>query len=297
MDTGRHKYQRHRWRRSYLSVSILQAEVYYTGHTEHGAHVLAFGRGLEALGWAVRFGDPSGFKGLVDIHRSTDMLVFWGLKGPSKIMKDAAAAKGLKCAVVELPYFRGNGKRSVSILQDGYYLRHNNNGDFLGSAAMPSDRLDVKVKSRKDKTDGFILVCGQVPGDAQTCEIDIRVWEEKIIDRLVKSGEEVVYRPHPNVKKSDQSLEDQLDNCKAMVAYNSTATVECIIKGVPFWSPERSQYSPMACTMGEWKAKPKKDREQFLANLAYCDYSKDEFFEGGPVAHIESIIKGRKDGW
>ena len=272
----------------------MNAEVYFTNNTEDGDFVLAFGRGLESLGWAVRFGEPSGFKSENDIHSTTEILVFWGLKGPSKTMRDAAAKKGLKCIVVELPYFRKSENRAVSLLQEGCYTRHNNNGDWLASAKMPKDRLNVKVQPSRKPKEGYILMCGQVPGDAQTCEIDIEVWEDITARKLRDSGEEVVYRPHPRVGKTEQSLEEQLDQCKAMVTYNSTASVDAIINGIPFWSPEKSQYSPMACKLGEWKAKAKKEREQFLANLAYCEFSKEEFSKGEPVmSHIDSIIRVR----
>lgn len=89
----------------------------------------------------------------------------------------------------------------------------------------------------------YVLICGQVPGDASLQGVDLNPWYKSKVEEY--TGERIVFRPHPSgasqgavqellgCEKSSGSLEDDLAGAKLVVTYNSNAGVDAMLAGKP----------------------------------------------------------------
>jgi hypothetical protein len=196
--------------------------------------------------------------------------------------------------VIEQGYIRSGDRWAVSLL-DSHGV-HNNNGYFLEGQKCPSDRLEeigVSITHTKGRDGKRALIMGQVEGDTQLGELNFEQWKKDTIERLEGKGYEVNYRPHPVVETPTQSLFKDLAQCDLACAYNSTSLVECIRLGVPFICDENCQYISMATDLDNPRAKSKREREQFMQNLAYCQYTPEEYRNGEAWEHMKRLYELR----
>ena len=106
------------------------------------------------------------------------------------------------------------------------------------------------LKPWKDKIGGYALLIGQVPSDAALHGLNMNVWLQDVTEKLIASGIDVVFRPHPNVvndskrrrsrffipqgaKLSRGKLSEDLAGAAYCVIYSSTTAVESVLAGVP----------------------------------------------------------------
>ena len=238
-----------------------------------------------------------------DMRDDTDMLIAWSLNGPGKYCKEACRWQRKPLFVIELGYFdpyqRRRDYKSISLLPNGEGI-HNNSCGFVEQMEMTAERLKdvfgVKVHMRKAKPiKGKVVILGQVPGDTQLDGLDIEKWCDERKEQLESLGMDVTYRPHPqtlNERPADwKPLSEEIEDAELVVGWNSTSLVECIIKGIPFYCGDKnSQYRSMSCALDNPVARLVKVRKQFLANLAWCNYSTEEIRKGMMWEHMLRLL-------
>jgi len=164
---------------------------------------------------------------------------------------------------------------------------------------MPPDRLgdlwvDVKPWRREGK---HILLCGQVPWDASVDHTDHLEWLQMAAGRLrTHSTRPIRFRPHPlaqippivGCEPSVASFKEDLEDCWAVVTFNSNSAVEAAIDGIPVFAFDRGS---MALPIANWKWDAIENpgmpnRKQWLQDLSYCQWTPKEMAEGKAWAHL-----------
>lgn len=80
----------------------------------------------------------------------------------------------------------------------------------------------------------YVLLAGQVPGDASVAEIDIEAWARRTTQQLEDLWEcPVVFRGHPLTAKPERTLEEDLSGAKFAVTFNSNLGVDAVLSGTP----------------------------------------------------------------
>lgn len=193
----------------------------------------------------------------------------------------------------------------------GYLNRVNSKADFefghfqfsLGGLnqppafACPSDRfdaLDMPVVEQGGNPDGYVLLCGQVPGDAahgmdpQTLRTWLREQEQKY--------DTVLYRPHPRggialpgAKTDYSELADALAGARLVVTYNSNVGHDALLAGIPVVCAGPAAYSALA---GE-QLPTLADRRAYFFRVAYGQWTLEEMRSGAcPTFLLEHLIPG-----
>lgn len=220
-----------------------------------------------------------------------DLAVCWGVK------KTAAIASGRRALVFERGYV-GDRFYWTSVGYDGL----NGRADFLAYSKDDSRKKMLLahcpdlLKPWRGVSGSYVLVMGQVPGDASLAGIDIFSWYTDTVALLRRAGHEVRFRYHPLAVRARAipgtitargSLEDAFAGAKWVVTYNSNSAVDAILAGIPTittdigsmaWSV--TEHHPCQITQDE------PDRETWLNDLAWCQWSPEEIRNGDFWDHL-----------
>lgn len=176
-----------------------------------------------------------------------------------------------------------------------------NHAEFYnyGSPADRWENLNLEIKPWR-KGGEHVLVNCQVPSDGSVQHIDIVEWARSIVTRLKDYTErEIIFRPHPLAReatpdipgavRSERTLEEDLENAWAIVTYNSTSSAMAALGGVPIFAMDVGSLAwPIArhdvCYI-EQPIYPR--REQWAYNLAYCQWTLEEFSNGIAWEHLQ----------
>lgn len=108
-------------------------------------------------------------------------------------------------------------------------------------------KLNLNLQPIKNNTNGYILVCGQLPWDSQVqyAKPSYNKWLNNVFIKLKKYNKKIIYRPHPlyNQKRGKLNIPDFveidkitplgkcLNKAYVVISYNSTVLIEAIING------------------------------------------------------------------
>lgn len=192
-----------------------------------------------------------------------------------------------------------------NIVNFGYYCNKN----------MPSDRFDkipdLVVKPHipnRNKEKGYVLICGQIPWDAQLQHLpNYKKWLINLVTDIKKyTNRKIVYRPHPKQKSSNPmsvtmlhgtttskvpTLEEDIKKAWVVLSFNSNSLVEALLEGVPFFSFDSgSMVHDIAnheLSKIETPTFPdSQTRMQTLYDIAYSQYTLDEIESGVFWTHL-----------
>jgi hypothetical protein len=166
----------------------------------------------------------------------------------------------------------------------------------------PADRwLDLKTElvPYKENKDGHYLICGQVPTDASVQHIDINEWAANTC-KFIKTNftDNIIYRPHPlaldrtpsidGVRTSIMPLSSDLENCKAVITFNSNVGVDATIAGVPVYAEDRGSmvHGLSVDRIGLMRHPIIMDRTKWAFNLAYTQWNLKEMANGLSWQHL-----------
>jgi len=282
----------------------MNIELYVIQHEKQRAHCEGLDAFLREAGHSVTTHEATSVAGRQHAESNTALSIFYGLGGEVGRIKEEQLAAGKMAAVMEFGYLNRYEYVGVSLLSQSS-TTHNNSGDFLASARKPDDRLlalggqEATEPKRSPgrpskKTSKTAVILGQVPGDTQLGGVDLETWTRDCISTLQSVGYEVDFRADPKIAPSKETLTEALKRADIVAAVNSTALVEAIQIGTPFICSDHCQYAPMATdNIVTPKAKTIEERQQFLANLAYCQYNPAEFRDGSAWAHLVELAKMR----
>ncbi len=235
-----------------------------------------------------------------------DVAVFYGYvdKLP-RIMSDYRGA-GKHAVYVDLGYWRRKGGEVGK--WDGYHKvvvngRHptgyfqNREHDFTRAAAVgwTAEKI-LPWQPPGDK----ILIAGMSQRAAEAEGFRVEQWEKAAIETLLGiTDRPIVYRPKPSWKGARPllgaeysapavSLENALLNCHAVVTHHSNVAVDAILAGIPAFC-DAGVALPLARTDLldiECPIYPS-DREQWLSDIAWCQWSVPEMALGLPWRHLK----------
>src|SRR5690606_30504297 len=167
----------------------------------------------------------------------------------------------------------------------------------LPEFACPSDRfeaLGITVAECGGNPDGYVLVCGQVPGDAAhgLGYEGYTSWLRDVLSRYP----DAVYRPHPagaplfSYPRTDTGpLADALAGARLVVTYNSNVGHDALLAGVPVIAEGRAAYAELC---GE-ELPSLADRLAYFHRAAYGQWTAAEMETGEPQRFwLERLLPG-----
>lgn len=151
---------------------------------------------------------------------------------------------------------------------------------------------------------GAILLCGMGPKAAEAEGFEPTQWERWAVAELRKHTDRpIIYRPKPNwptarrlegtewgAVAKDGEIKDALDGVWAVVSHHSNANVEALQLGVPSFTlgGVALPLSEARFSLIEAPRLPSDAvRAQWLADVAWTQWSVAEMAEGSPWAHLK----------
>ena len=268
----------------------------------HGTALLAFADGLRTIGQTpvVR---------LLEQYVPVDVAVIFGVgkkNVPVSYLRERVIVEQQKCNSRTIIIEKGFVKRDEYYMVGMNGLNNNayyNNKNCTGSRW---EQLDMPVTPLRDK-DGAILICGQVPSDASVRHIDIMQWYGNLVYSIKKiTKRPIIFRPHPlainrtphmlGTKLSTGSLEEEMDNARVVVTFNSNTAVDAILHGVPALSFDKGSMAWDVTGHGihnaEHPYRPSAEIiTQWAYNLAYTQWNLEEMAKGLPFLHLLNLDK------
>jgi len=253
--------------------------------------IVGYSRQGHQSDWVGKFVQGLKKHGIQPEHRAvgewvkSDIAVVWGERN-----RKHAESIARKVLVLERGYFQDRFTLT-SIGWDGL----NGRADFCNADSPPDRWLKHGVPVSDWKEGGrYVLILGQVPGDMSHRHADINQFYADSISRLSDSGLSVVFRPHPlgSVKPqgclvdADSTLEQSLSGAAYCVTFNSNSGVDAVLAGVPTITMDKGAMA-WDVTGHNYAEPPRPDREQWLNNLAYCQWDEAEIESGEAWQHLK----------
>ncbi|MCD4511773.1 hypothetical protein LQT97_11035 [Brucella pseudogrignonensis] len=220
-----------------------------------------------------------------------DIAIVWSWKQP-RIIEDAQQANRLLIVMERgflQPRFEWVSLALNGFNDRGYFPPGNDNGERWRR------HFSHHLRPWQERK-GYVLLIGQVPGDASLNGTNIISWAQSRTDMLRRAGHKVVYRPHPQADTatpdgaacSRRDLKSDLSGATFVVTYSSTTAVEAILEGVPACVEDAGSVAyPMASHhIDEPLRRP--DRTQWCHDLAWRQWTLEELRDGSAWRHLMS---------
>jgi len=164
---------------------------------------------------------------------------------------------------------------------------------------MPGDRwakVGAKLRPWHANEDGHILIAHQHTSAFDGH--DRQPWYHETIRRLSEITERpLILRPHPRDKKrealpggclvSNRSFRQDVEGAWAVVTYDSNIAVDCLLYGIPVFTGAKTMADPIAChDLEKIEDPPTPDRQQWVHDLAYAQWTVNELRAGLPWIHL-----------
>jgi hypothetical protein len=136
------------------------------------------------------------------------------------------------------------------------------------------------------KGGGHVLICLHGYKFGLPWGIDIAEWHGSIVRRVrAATDRQIIVRP--KLMTRPIPLEAQLRKAWCVVTHSSTAAVHAVLAGVPAFCEPTCAAAPVGCTdFSRIEAPMRPDREPWLAELAWRQWSHVEMRSGKAWAHI-----------
>lgn len=166
-------------------------------------------------------------------------------------------------------------------------------------------KLNINLKPWK-KQDGSLLVCLQNSKSYQWHDMpEVTRWCQNLIDLGHQAGwRNIIVRPHPrdpillnltgatvtNPKKIAEDDFDLIRNLKdisAVVSFSSNPGIVSAVEGIPIFVSKRSLAYDVRCgEIDELIIKNYPDREQWINDYVYTEWTNEEIKEGTPLKRL-----------
>lgn len=232
----------------------------------------------------------------------SQIAVFYGLRGNLRQVFADYRMYQRKAVHVDLGYWnRTEGGKLY-----GYHKVTVNNRHptaYFQNKRHPHDRFSkLGLQIKPWRTNGeHILVAGMGPKAADVEGFAPNQWEKDAVAKLrMHTDRPIIYRPKPSwhhpepidgtmLSPNNQPLEEVLRKCHAVVSHHSNVCVDALIEGVPVFCVKG-----VAVTMGLNDISKIEEplipdgREQWAADIAYCQWRPDEMKEGLVWRHLKN---------
>jgi len=244
---------------------------------------------------------------------NADVAVIWsvlwhGRMRPNKAVWDHFRSQGKPVIVLEVGALHRNIMWKVGI--NGI----NRDADFGDSDNNSSraDQLGLKLKPWREQ-EGSILICTQHDKSRQWEGLPpISNWVLEIIGHIRSQTERpIIIRPHPRCKLEgiqheyrnvrlqhpkhiDGTYDDfdlEFDNIYAVVNWSSNPAIQAVIEGIPVYVSQHSLAHDVGNPIfGDYNNPIKPDRQQWLNDLAYTEWSVPEIIQGIALKRLTSFL-------
>ncbi len=230
-----------------------------------------------------------------------DIVAFYGfIRNMPRILADYVKS-GRKVVFVDLGYWgRRHGGRFSGFHKISVNARHPTK--YLMAVERDDSRLrrfGVTAKPWRTKGDHIVLA-GMSQKSAESYGLKAEEWERKAVIELRRHTDRpIIYRPKPSwlgaqpiptTTMERTALPDQaLRNCHAVVTHHSNVAVDALAAGVPAFCVEG-----VAVPMSERRLRRierpvfPEGREQWLANIAWSQWSVAEMASGAMWRHLKA---------
>lgn len=228
-----------------------------------------------------------------------DLAVVWGVRNHAAIA--SAQTTGGRTLVLERGYV-GDRFHWTSAGFDGL----NGRAEFRTEGKSP-DRWQRHhagvLRPWRGHAGEHVLIMGQVPGDAALAGVDIAAWYRSTAQALRSEGLPVAFRPHPQAptarveqaETSTGTLADALARAMWVVTYNSNSAVDAALAGVPVVASDPGSMAWPIAGRDPLSPPPTRDRTDWAARLAWCQWTPDEIAGGETWAHLAPGLTVRAD--
>lgn len=253
----------------------------YTARAAHQeSHAIALAEGLKAHGIAATIRR--------DQVAATKHVACWGWR-VGRLLRRA----GHEVLVMERGYI-GDRFAWTSLGWNGLNGRAKFNP--LDDPVRFNNHFSELLKPWKEGGD-YVLLIGQVPGDASLGGMDMTRWYDESAKKAAKAyGLPVRFRPHPlarrdrsavvRVEQIKGTLQEALARAAVVVTFNSNTAVESVLAGVPTVATDiGSMAAPVTSRQIGDVFKP--DRFAWAARLAWCQWTMAEIKAGVAWAAVQ----------
>lgn len=246
----------------------------------------------------------------------TDVAVMIGVKGKSRLIIDDHRAMGKSIIYIDKGYFRIPNTYPDRLSRSLYYKTSINDFqplEYLMRRPMPGDRWEelqcrhhLEVKPWREEGERIVWL-----GPSQKyCNFhrlgDATEFSEKTIKLIAKrTTKKVVYRPKHSwadavpIKGTEFSrpptkIEDEFKTAYALATHGSNTSAEAILAGVPVLALGPAIARPLAETdikkISNIRVPTDEERLQWLHNIAYCQWTVEEFTSGLAWSHLKKRL-------
>lgn len=254
--------------------------------TAHNAQCEAMCEGLKAIGV------PFSYNKTMSQPVITRKISMWGWKVGREFRE-----KGHGILVMEMGYI-GDRKKYISLGWNGlnghasFPEYPDDNGErfrAIGGELRPWKEPDDKKP---------VLILGQFKGDASLYGFDGDIEYSKWARELLKRGERVLYRPHPESLKhptrsfhvrgagiSTGSLQQALDEAKYVIGWNSNSLLDAVLNGTPAVAMDKGSmvYELAGKGIGDIITP---DRTEWAHRIAFTQWTLEEISTGKPLIKL-----------
>lgn len=254
--------------------------VIHRSHEHAEPRLKAFAKGLEKHGLKPKWGGT-------DTPKNCDLAVMWSHNHGRVI--EAQRDAGADYLVMECGYV-GDRYEYNSLGFNGL----NGRADFL-NGDVPGDRWAAHADLMRPWRKGgdYIVIMGQVPGDAALAGMDVGRWVGGVAKTLrARYSLPVYFRPHPNAGQDGPSdvltgsLADCLERARLVVTFNSNAGVDAVLAGVTTVAMDQGSMAWNVALHEPLLASHHPDRTGWAHRLAYCQWTQAELADGTAWAHL-----------
>lgn len=210
----------------------------------------------------------------VDPPQRDDVAILWSRYGVASDVADRFECAGARAVVCE------NGYLGRDWLGDSWVSmavgHHAGAGRWPRLGAQRWDALGVELADWRDDGTETLILAQRGFGEPRIAAP--HGWAEMVQRQI---GGRI--RQHPDAVRG-VSLEDDLQNVKQVVTWNSGAALRCLVLGVPVWYAFPRWIGASACRpLSEFGGEPKRDSAARLAmfrELAWAQWRESEVADG-----------------
>lgn len=257
----------------------MKAVIHINSAEHQKFHADVMRQGLERHGIACVYAD-------YDEPAPCDFAVIWGWRqdkvisaGPPVLVMERGYVGDRLGKWTSLGWNGLNGRASFPLAQDG--------------GARWRENFDGVMQPWKDGGN-YILLMGQIPGDASLNGLNIEAWCQDAAIALGTAHDlPIAYRPHPlavgrgyRIKdvagtfRFSGSLESALEGAAMVATLNSNSGVDAVLAGVPTWACDEGAMAWPVTGHALGQEAPRPDRAAWAAQLAWCQWMAPEIASG-----------------